>query len=126
MIARSILSATLVLLPALAAAPSLVYAQATKAAAPSSASGPFEATLTLKDHVFTPSVITAPAGRKLKLTIINKDPNYEEFDSVDLDREADIPASGTGIVYLGPLKPGTYEFIGEIHRRTAQGKLVIK
>lgn len=83
-------------------------------------------TLTIKDHQFAPATIEVPAGQKIKLTVRNQDATAEEFDSYDLNREKVIPGGSDGIVFIGPLDPGTYEFMGEFHADTAQGKVVAK
>ena len=82
--------------------------------------------LTLKDHRFDPATIEVPAGQKIKLTVRNQDTTAEEFDSYDLNREKVIPGSSEGIVFIGPLDPGNYQFMGEFHADTAQGKVVAK
>ena len=84
------------------------------------------ATLTIKDHKFDPAILEVPAGAKIKLLVRNQDSTAEEFDSYALNREKVIPAGGEGIVFIGPLDPGTYEFMGEFHADTAQGKVVAK
>src|SRR5579883_1395427 len=66
--------------------------------------------LTIKDHKFTPDTIEVPAGRKVKLVIKNEDPAPEEFDSSQLHREKVVPGGAEGVVYIGPLKAGTYDF----------------
>lgn len=83
-----------------------------------------EQTLTIQDHRFTPTEIRVPAGKKVKLTIENRDATPEEFDSHDLNREKVIPGNGKGVVFIGPLNPGKYYFIGEFHASTAQGVVV--
>lgn len=85
-----------------------------------------ELTLTLKDHRFTPAELLAPAGQKLKLIIENQDATPEEFESYALNREKIVPAGGRITVYVGPLKPGRYEFFGEFNASTARGWLVVK
>jgi plastocyanin len=82
--------------------------------------------LTIKDHKFTPDTIEVPAGRKVKLVIRNEDATPEEFDSSQLHREKVVPGGAEGVVYIGPLKPGTYDFIGEYHEATAKGRVVVK
>jgi len=82
--------------------------------------------LTIKDHRFDPATIEIPAGQKVKLTVRNQDATAEEFDSYDLNREKVIPGSSEGIVFIGPLDPGSYDFMGEFHADTAQGKVVAK
>ena len=83
-------------------------------------------TLTLKNHRFTPEIVEIPAGKKVKLLVRNEDPTPEEFDSYDLNREKVIAGGSQGIVLIGPLDPGTYEFVGEYNIETAQGKVVVK
>ena len=85
-----------------------------------------EQTLTLKNHIFTPSVLELPRDQRVKIIIQNQDDNAEEFDSADLDREKVIPANSTGFVYVGPLQTGTYVFTGEYHATTAKGQLIVK
>jgi hypothetical protein len=83
-------------------------------------------TLTIKDHRFDPEMLEIPAGKKVKVLVRNLDDTPEEFDSYDLDREKVIQGGSEGIVFLGPLDPGTYEFYGEFHMETAAGKVVAK
>jgi plastocyanin len=83
-------------------------------------------TLTIKDHVFEPSQLEVPAGQKLRLLVKNLDATPEEFDSADLKREKVIPAKSEATIMIGPLKPGTYKFVGEFHESTAKGVVVAK
>ena len=80
----------------------------------------------IKDHRFEPSQLEVPAGKKLKLLVKNLDPTAEEFESHDLKREKIIPGNGQATINIGPLKPGTYKFVGEHHESTAQGQIVAK
>lgn len=82
--------------------------------------------LTIKDHKFVPDVLEVPANTKFKLIVKNEDSTAEEFDSSKLHREKVIAAGKEGIINLGPLKPGTYNFVGEYHEKTAKGRLVAK
>lgn len=82
--------------------------------------------ITIRDHRFTPSEITVPAGQKVKLLVKNADATPEEFESKKLNREKVIPAGGQATIFIGPLKPGEYPFIGEFHDQTATGKIVVK
>lgn len=81
-------------------------------------------TLTIKDHKFTPAEIKVPANKRVQLTVINDDATPEEFDSHDLKVEKVVPGKSKGIVRIGPLKPGRYNFIGEYHEATAKGVVV--
>ncbi len=78
-------------------------------------------TLTLKDHRFTPSTFNVPAGQKVRVVMINQDAATEEFDSHDLKVEQVVTPHGRASFSFGPLKPGTYHFMGEFHPETAQG-----
>jgi plastocyanin len=79
--------------------------------------------LTLKDHRFSPASVTVPAGQTIHVELINQDPAVEEFDSVDLGVERDVTPHGRTSFKIGPLKPGTYSFMGELHAATAQGEI---
>jgi plastocyanin domain-containing protein len=79
------------------------------------------ATVVIKDHVFDPMEIKVPAGATVELTIDNRDPTPEEFESADLGVEKVIPGNSSGKVRFGPLEAGTYLFIGEFNQRTARG-----
>ncbi len=82
--------------------------------------------LVLENHKFTPSEITIPADKKVRFLVENRDEDPEEFDSRDLNREKVIMGKSSGIVFIGPLKPGTYKFQGEFHAETAQGVVIVK
>jgi sulfur transfer protein SufE len=80
----------------------------------------------IKDHRFTPTEVKAPAGQKLRLVIENQDATPEEFESYALNREKIVPGGSKIVVFVGPLKPGRYEFFGEFNAKTARGWLVVE
>jgi plastocyanin len=82
--------------------------------------------LVIKDHRFTPAELAVPAGQKVRILIENQDPTPEEFESYALNREKIVPANGRIVVFVGPLKPGRYEFFGEFNQATARGWLVAR
>ena len=82
--------------------------------------------LVIKDHVFTPTEITIPAGKKIKLIVDNQDATPEEFHSDELNREKVILGNSKATIFIGPLKPGRYAFMGEFHEKTAQGVIIVK
>lgn len=90
------------------------------------ASADQEFTLTIENHQFIPAEIQVPAGQRIVITVVNKDPSSEEFESHDLKVEKIVPPNGKAIVRLGPLKPGRYPFVGEFHADTAQGTVIVK
>lgn len=103
----------LVLVLGLAAAPA--FAQ-------SSADAPFR--LTLKDHKFTPETLIVPAGQRFRLEIVNSDSSGDEFESATLKVEREIAPHGKLILQLGPLAPGSYPFVGDLHADTAKGVII--
>lgn len=82
--------------------------------------------LTIKDHRFVPSELRIPSGVKVKLMVKNQDATPEEFESHSLGREKVIPGHSQAVIYIGPLKPGTYEFVGEFHEATAKGRIIVE
>jgi plastocyanin len=87
-----------------------------------------EFTLTIKDHAFAPKEITLPAGKKVKLLVVNQDATPAEFESKPLGREKVIPGKSTATINLGPLKPGRYAFVEEYHETeaAAQGTIIVE
>ena len=83
-------------------------------------------TLVIKDHKFEPAELVVPAGEKVRLIVVNKDASAEEFESYSLNREKVVAGNGTIKIYIGPLQPGSYPFIGEFNQATAQGVIVAK
>lgn len=82
--------------------------------------------LTIKNHKFIPDTLEIPANARVKLVVKNEDATPEEFDSDNLHREKIVPAGAEAIIFIGPLKPGTYEFKGEYHQDTAKGRVVAR
>ena len=94
------------------------------AAGAAHADSPVRATLTLKNHRFTPATLTIPAGARVRVTLINQDPATEEFDSRDLQVEEVVTPMGRISFDIGPLEPGRYSFMGEFHPETAEGTII--
>lgn len=84
---------------------------------------PTTVTLTLNGHRFSPETVTVPAGRPIRIELINRDGALEEFDSDDLRVEKDVTPHGRVSFTVGPLKAGSYSFMGELHPDTASGVL---
>jgi len=73
-------------------------------------------TIVIKNHQFDPPQLTVPAGQKFRITVDNQDPTAEEFESFDLDREQVVEGNKKIIVFIGPLKPGTYKYWADYHQ----------
>ncbi len=82
--------------------------------------------LVIKEHRFQPVELTAPAGKRIKLFVENRDATPEEFESYDLNREKVIAGLSTATIFVGPLAAGRYRFFGEFNEKTAQGVIVAK
>lgn len=83
-------------------------------------------TIVLKNHRFSPEKTTVPAGKKVKLLVINKDSTIDEFHSDDLGVEKIIAGNSKAVIFVGPLKAGSYSFMGEFNANTAQGAIIAK
>jgi plastocyanin domain-containing protein len=83
-----------------------------------------EVMLVIRDHRFEPSEVKVPANQRIKLVIHNQDRAPEEFESHALNREKVVPPQSKVTIYIGPLKPGRYAFIGEYNEATAKGVVV--
>ena len=95
-------------------------------AAPAALAADDEFKLVIQDHKFDPAELTVPAGRKLKLVVENRDATPEEFESHSLNREKVIAGKASVTINIGPLKPGSYAFVGEYHEQTAKGVIIAK
>ena len=62
----------------------------------------------------------------VKLIIFNKDNVAEEFDSFDLNREKVLFPKRKSTIFIGPLKPGNYEYFGEYFPNTARGMIIVE
>ena len=82
------------------------------------------ASLTLKDHKFSPAEVRVKANTPTTVTLINNDDQSEEFDSTSLKIEKVVAGHSTGTMRWRPLAPGRYPFMGEFHSDTAQGVVI--
>ena len=83
-----------------------------------------ELLLVIKNHRFEPTELKVPSGQRVKLVVHNQDATPEEFESHSLGREKLIPAGAKVTVFIGPLKPGSYSFVGEYNEATAKGVVI--
>jgi hypothetical protein len=54
----------------------------------------------------------------------NQDATPEEFESHELNREKVIAGKSKATIFIGPLKAGSYPFIGEFNEATAKGVVI--
>ncbi len=83
-----------------------------------------EALLVISKHRFEPAELKIPANQRVRLTIHNTDSTAEEFESHALNREKLIPAGKKVVIFIGPLKAGTYAFVGEYNEASAKGVVI--
>lgn len=83
-----------------------------------------EITITIKDHIFSPSEVRVPANKRVSIYVSNDDATPEEFESLPMKVEKVIPGKTKALIRLGPLAPGRYEFIGEFNQATAKGVMI--
>jgi Cupredoxin-like domain len=81
--------------------------------------------ISVKDHRFQPSQISAPANRPISIKVKNLDAAPMEFESVSLRVEKVIAAGSEGTVNVRALAPGRYEFFDDFHQET-RGTLVVQ
>jgi hypothetical protein len=79
----------------------------------------------VKDKKFEPAEIKAPANARIVIHITNRDATAMEFESKSLKVEKVIAANGEGILRVGPLKPGKYEFFDDFNQAN-RGTLVVE
>ena len=71
--------------------------------------------LTIRGRSFDPAELQVPAGQKIELHVKNADAVPSEFESSSLHREKVVPAGQEVVVYIGPLRAGSYEFFDDFH-----------
>ena len=82
--------------------------------------------LTIKNNKFSPAELIIPADQKVKITVNNTDATPAEFESYDLNREKVVSANSKIVVFIGPLKPGSYSYFDDFHRDTTTGTILVK
>ena len=83
-------------------------------------------TLAIKGKAFEPNELTVPAGQKVTLTVKNLNATPAEFESSDLNREKVVTGGNTITVFIGPLRPGSYEFFDDFSADTPHGHIIAK
>src|SRR5215469_461450 len=81
--------------------------------------------ISVKDHHFQPSQVSAPANRPISIRVKNLDSAPMEFESTSLRVEKVIVPGGEGVVNVRALAPGRYEFFDDFHQQT-RGTLVVQ
>ena len=82
--------------------------------------------IAIKDRHFEPSEVEVPAGVKVKLVVKNLSASVAEFESTELYREKVVPAGAEVTLFVGPLRPGRYDFFDDFSPETEHGHIVVK
>ena len=104
--------------PALVLLASLLAWPATAADTPTAA-------LTIHNRAFEPAELQVPAGQKIELHVRNADTAASEFESSELHREKVVPPGQEVVVFIGPLRAGSYEFFDDFNP-SARGHIVAR
>jgi plastocyanin len=83
------------------------------------------ASLTIRNRAFEPAQLEVPAGQKIELHVRNADAAASEFESAQLHREKVVPAGQEVVVFIGPLRPGRYEFFDDFNP-SARGHIIAR
>lgn len=81
--------------------------------------------LTIRNRAFDQQELPVPAGQKIELHVRNADSAASEFESADLHREKLVPAGQEVVIFIGPLRAGSYEFFDDFNPR-ARGHIVAR
>ena len=81
--------------------------------------------VTVKNHRFQPSQLTAPANVPITIRVRNQDSTRMEFESVSLRVERVIAGNSEGVIQIRPLAPGRYDFFDDFNQE-AEGVLVVR
>lgn len=82
--------------------------------------------IVVNNGYFKPKLIEVPAGRRVKLILINEGPGPLEFENDEMRVEKVLSAGGRSFVVLPKLKPGEYDFIDEFNPITGELKVIVK
>jgi hypothetical protein len=102
----------------------LALAAVAVVALPAHAAEGDETLLVIRNHRFEPVELKVPANQRVKLVVHNQDATAEEFESHPLNREKVVPPGAKATIWIGPLKPGRYEFFGDFNPATARGAVI--
>src|SRR3954462_7068422 len=71
--------------------------------------------IVVKDKKFVPAEIKAPANARIVIQVKNQDAVAMEFESKSLKLEKVVAPNSEGLLRVGPLKPGKYEFFDDFN-----------
>lgn len=81
-------------------------------------------TIEMKDGVLTPSRLTVPAGKTVKIIIRNTGSGPAEFESKRLRKEKVLSPGAESFIILRQLSAGEYPFFDEFHTDAKPGVII--
>src|SRR4051794_23683965 len=81
--------------------------------------------IVVKDKKFVPAEVRAPANARIVIQVKNQDAVAMEFESKSLKLEKVVAPNSEGLVRVGPLKPGKYEFFDDFNMSN-RGTLIVE
>src|SRR4051812_21214968 len=81
--------------------------------------------IVVKDKKFVPAEVKAPANARIVIQVKNQDAVAMEFESKSLKLEKVVAPNSEGLVRVGPLKPGKYEFFDDFNMSN-RGTLIVE
>ena len=81
--------------------------------------------IVVKDKKFVPAELKVPANARIVIQVKNQDAVAMEFESKALKVEKVVAPNSEGVVRVGPLQPGKYEFFDDFNLSN-RGTLVVE
>jgi hypothetical protein len=81
--------------------------------------------IVVKDKKFEPAEPKAPANARIVIRVTNKDAVAMEFESKSLKVEKVVAPNSEGLLRVGPLAPGRYDFFDDFNQNN-RGTLVVE
>src|SRR3954453_17920036 len=81
--------------------------------------------IVVKDKKFVPAEVKAPANARIVIQVKNQDAVAMEFESKSLKLEKVVAPNSEGLLRVGPLKAGKYEFFDDFNISN-RGTLIVE
>jgi len=81
--------------------------------------------IVMKNKTFEPAEVRVPANARIVIRLKNQDAVAMEFESKSLKVEKVVAPNSEGLVRVGPLKPGKYEFFDDFNEKN-RGVLIVE
>lgn len=82
--------------------------------------------LVFTDGKVVPARLQVPAGKRIRIDVVNAGKTPIEFESLSLRKEKVLAPQSESFVVIAPLDAGEYKFYDEFHMKTTQGVIVAR